>query len=150
MTFRNLVLGHVGLVVASFAAVSAVPPEQSIETSVSVPAAELQFYKTREGLNFANAWGNPATGPHSNFIKIPGGSASPPHTHTASYYGVVIAGTVTNERMGSVTARSLSAGSYWYQRGGEAHVTSCISPTECLIFVTSNGPFDFNPLKSGQ
>jgi hypothetical protein len=146
MAFRTLSFALAGLTALSLFEISAVQPEQSDEVSVSVPATQLQFYQNKDGLTFANAWGNPADGPHSNYIRIPGGSVSPAHTHTASYYGVVIVGTVTNERVGAAQARILPAGSYWYQRGGEPHVTSCVSQTECLIFATSKGSFDFNPV----
>jgi hypothetical protein len=76
-----------------------------------------------------------------------GGTASGVHTHTHSYYGVVIAGVVANEAPGSAQDHPLAAGSYWYQKGDERHVTKCISQSECLFFVTSKGPFDYLPAK---
>jgi hypothetical protein len=113
------------------------------EQSKDIALTELRFYQDKEGLIVANAWGDPADGPHSNFIKIPGDTTSPRHTHTASYYGVVIAGVVVNQPTTVGPDKPLMPGSYWYQKGGEPHVTKCISPTECLIFVTSKGSFDF-------
>jgi hypothetical protein len=111
--------------------------------SVNVPVTALRFYRNDDGMMFADAWGDPKVGPHSNFIRIPGNTASPLHTHSSDYYGVVISGVVANERPSADPDRPLMPGSYWYQKGKEAHVTKCISPTECLIFVTSTGPFDF-------
>jgi hypothetical protein len=118
-------------------------PGQPGDRSVSIPAADLVFYRTKDGLTFANGWGDPATGPHSNFIRLGADSASPPHTHTASYYGVVIDGTISNERPAQPD-RPLGPGSYWYQKGSEVHVTKCFSARYCLIFVTSKAPFDFH------
>jgi hypothetical protein len=150
MSLRKQALGILSVAGLLLAETCDAQPAEAGEASVSIPAAELQFYRNKDGLTFADAWGNPADGPHSNFIKLPANTVSPPHIHTASYYGVVIVGIVTNERVGAVHARNLSAGSYWYQRGGEPHVTSCISPTECVIFVTSHGSFDFIPAGPGH
>lgn len=98
-------------------------------------------------LRIANGWGDPANGPHSNYIKMAGGTASGVHTHSESYYGVVIAGVVANEPPGSKQDRPLAPGSYWYQKGNEPHVTKCISQTECIFFVTAKGAFDYLPVK---
>lgn len=117
------------------------------DTSKVVPVTELKFYQNKEGLTIANGWGDPASSAHSNYIKMAGGTASGVHTHTYSYYGVVIAGVVANEAPGSRQDHPLAAGSYWYQKGGEQHVTKCISQTECIFFVTSKGPFDYLPAK---
>jgi hypothetical protein len=37
----------------------------------------------------------------------------------------------------------LPVGSYWFQRGGERHVTKCISPNECIFFIGQHGKFDY-------
>lgn len=110
-------------------------------SSVSIPVDRLAFYRSKEGLIFANAWGDPATGPHSNYIRLSGRYASPLHVHTSSYYGVVIDGTVSNESARHADV-PLAPGSYWFQKGGEPHVTKCLSASDCLIFVTSPGRFD--------
>lgn len=111
--------------------------------SANTPVTELTFYELM-GMPVAKAYGDPARGAHSNYIKLPGGTVSPVHTHTADYYGVVISGVVANEQTPAGPDRPLPPGSYWYQRGGEPHVTKCISPTECLFFVTSSGSFDIH------
>lgn len=134
----------------SLALGSAVAAVRTGDASMVLPVDQLAFYQNPQGLTVANAWGDPATGPHSNYIKMPGGAASGLHTHSFSYYGVVIAGIVANEPSDGVPARPLKPGSYWFQKGGEPHVTNCLSATECLIFVTSKGPFDFKPVKVGQ
>ena len=33
-------------------------------------------------------------------------------------------------------------GSYWYQKGGEAHVTKCLAGHECLFFISQDSHFD--------
>ncbi|WP_341964050.1 DUF4437 domain-containing protein [Pseudomonas sp. RC10] len=127
---------------SAFAASNAAP-----DTTLTVPVSAMHFYQNKEGLTIANGWGDPATGEHSNFIKMPGNTASPLHSHSFSYYGVVINGVVANEPAVNSPDHPLAAGSYWYQKGGESHVTKCISQTECLFFVTSKGAFDFSKTK---
>ncbi|WP_260600106.1 DUF4437 domain-containing protein [Sphingomonas endolithica] len=114
------------------------------EISAVIPVERLHFYQNKQGLTVADGWGDPAAGPHSNFIKMPANAKSGLHTHSFSYYGVVVTGVLANEPSDAASARRLGAGSYWYQKGGEPHVTNCLSDTGCLIFVTSKGPFDFH------
>lgn len=113
--------------------------------SINPPADQLQFYQNKDGLTFANAWGDPDKVAHSNYIQLSAHTASPLHVHTSSYSGVVISGTVSNGRQAQPD-RSLEIGSYWFQKGGEPHVTKCQSATESLIFVTSPGRFDIKPV----
>jgi len=128
---------------ANFMATAFAADQPVADTTLTVPVTQMHFYQNKEGLTIANGWGDPATGAHSNFIKMAGNTASPLHTHSYSYYGVVINGVVANEPAVTSPDHPLAAGSYWYQKGGEPHVTKCISQTECLFFVTSKGPFDF-------
>lgn len=113
-----------------------------------VPAAKLKFYRNAQGFTVANGWGDPARGPHSNYIRMAGRSASGPHTHSFSYYGVVISGVVANEPAAATKDHALAVGSYWYQKGREPHVTKCISKEDCLFFVTSKGSFDYLPVSN--
>lgn len=120
--------------------------KQSADKSYVMQVTELSFYD-KGGMPFANGFGNPAAaGLHSNYIRLPGKTVSPVHTHTSDYYGVVITGVVANEPASRTGDRPLPPGSYWFQQGGQPHVTKCISPTECLFFVTQMGPFDFHPI----
>lgn len=109
-----------------------------------IPVEDLVFYENREGFSIANGWGDPAVGPHSNFIKMSGNSKSGRHIHSFDYYGVVIAGVIANEPSEDVSVRPLREGSFWIQKGNEPHITNCQSKSECVIFVTSRGPFDFH------
>lgn len=139
-------VASVAAVAGLSAALAAGSPEpKTAGLSVSIPIEQLRFYKNQDGLTFANAWGDPATGPHSNYIKLPANYAGSLHVHTSNYYGVVVRGVVSNERRAQAD-RSLLPGSYWFQKGGEPHVTKCLSQVECLIFVTSHGAFDIHPV----
>ncbi len=117
--------------------------------SVSIPADRLGFgatgVKTDIGELYAGpAYGDLSTGKHGTFIKMPAHFVSDPHIHTEDYFAVVIEGIGAN---GPVTGEdiALPAGSYWFQRGEEAHVTKCLSDTDCLFFIVQPGKFDYLP-----
>jgi len=118
--------------------------------SVSTPVTELKYGPTgvSDGshgeLRAAPAYGDLTHGPHGTFIRMPAGFTSPIHTHTDDYWGVVISGVAVNGQPGSKDV-PLPAGSYWYQKGGARHVTKCISPNECLLFISQDGKFDYIP-----
>jgi hypothetical protein len=73
---------------------------------------------------------------------MPAGFISPVHTHTEDYWGVVISGVAVNGLPGSPDVE-LPVGSYWFQKGGEPHVTKCVSPNECIFFISQHGKFDY-------
>lgn len=81
-------------------------------------------------------------GRHGTFIRMPAGFVSADHIHTQDYYAVVIKGIGANDPVGA-KARALPVGSYWFQRGEEAHVTRCLSKTDCLFFIVQPGKFDY-------
>jgi len=92
------------------------------------------------------AYGDLTSGKHGTFIRGPAGYVSPEHDHTEDYFGIVIKGIAVNGPAGS-TDVALPAGSYWFQRGEENHVTKCISEEDCLFFIYQPGAFDFVPAK---
>jgi beta-alanine degradation protein BauB len=145
MTMKHLML--LGVAALSAISISAVAA-QSGQPSVNTPVTQLHYGATgvTDGvhgeLNAAPAFGDLTHGPHGTFIKMPAGFVSPLHTHTEDYWGVVISGVAVNGRPGGTDVQ-LPVGSYWYQKGGEPHVTKCISPNECIFFVSQGGKFDY-------
>jgi len=117
-------------------------------SSVSTPMTDLKFGSTgiTDGahgeLYAAAAYGDHTHGAHGTFIKMPAGFVSKVHTHTEDYWGVVISGVAVNEKPGGPDL-ALPVGSYWFQKGGERHVTKCISASECIFFISQNGKFDY-------
>lgn len=142
----KLAFGAVALAALAFIA-SGAPGEKP---SVNVPVTQLQYVKTgvSDGvhgeLQAAPAFGDLAHGAHGTFIKMPAGFVSPVHTHTGDYYGVVISGVGANGLPGSADV-PLPVGSYWLQKGGERHVTKCLSPNECIFFINQSTKFDYVP-----
>jgi hypothetical protein len=117
--------------------------------SVSIPADQIGFgatgVKTDIGELLAGpAYGDLTSGKHGTFIRMPAHFVSDAHTHTEDYFAVVIEGTGAN---GPVKGADfpLPVGSYWFQRGEEAHVTKCLSDTDCLFFLVQPGKFDYVP-----
>lgn len=117
-------------------------------SSVSTPVTALKYGPTgvSDGVHgelmAAPAYGDLVHGAHGTFIKMPAGFVSKVHTHTGDYWGVVISGVAVNGLPGSPDTQ-LPVGSYWFQKGGEAHVTKCVSPNECILFISQHEKFDY-------
>jgi hypothetical protein len=126
--------------------------EQQNQTSVSVPTTQLKYGSTGVTDNVhgevraAAAYGDLSHGVHGSFLKLPGGFASPVHTHTSDEWGVIVAGVAANGKPGSPDVL-LAVGSYFFQKAGEAHITKCVSENECIIFLSQGGKYDFIPTK---
>lgn len=118
------------------------------KASVSTPVTQLQFGGTgvtdagKRELLAGPAYGDLGKGPHGTFVRMPAGFVSHPHIHTGDYWGVVVAGVAVNGLPGSADVQ-LPVGSYWFQKGGERHVTKCVSATECVFFISQDGKFDY-------
>lgn len=112
--------------------------------SMNLPKANLTFVPSGIGpIELAPAMGDMTKdGLHGNYIRIPGNFASPPHIHTEDYFAVVLTGTIANGPP-DATDIPLEPGSYWSQKGGENHITKCISADACTFFVVQGGKFDF-------
>jgi hypothetical protein len=61
----------------------------------------------------------------------------------------VISGVAVNGKPDSSDVQ-LPVGSYWFQKSGEPHITKCISPNECIFFISQNGKFDYVPTSKQQ
>ena len=141
------VLAAILLAAASMAPVHG----QSSPASVSIPVTQLRYAPTgvTDGIHAeiqaAKAYGDFSRGAHGTFLRLSPQFASPLHTHSADYWGVVVAGVVVNGKPGSEDI-PLPVGSYFFQKAGEPHITRCISPNECLVFLNQNAKYDFIPV----
>jgi quercetin dioxygenase-like cupin family protein len=143
--------------VAAARAGDSVPQEIRLpegNASVEIPFNEMQFQhsgyvwygRLKSGdhtpdIEVSDAYGKIGTGAHGTLLKWPTGFKSVLHTHTADYYAVVIQGTVLNYRPGGKKT-PLTPGSYWFQRGGEPHVTECVTKGGCMAFMYQPVKFD--------
>ena len=119
--------------------------------SVNVPVTQLKYFDTGIGkksgvgtLLASPGHGDLQHGAHGTIIKMPARFVSEIHTHTGEYWGVVISGVGVNGTPGSVDV-PLPPGSYWSQKGGERHITKCISSNECIFFISQSVKFDDIP-----
>ena len=136
---------------ASLAAAQDAPRPVHEGPSVSTPVDQISFFgsgvKTDKGeLQAGPAYGDLQHGRHGTFIHMPAGFVSPVHTHTEDYFVVVIKGVGANQLPGGKII-PLAAGSYWFQKGEEAHVTQCLSKEDCVFFIVQPGKFDYVPAK---
>jgi hypothetical protein len=116
--------------------------------SVNVPVTSLKFGATGvkdatgKEILVAQAYGELSKGPYGAFLRLPAGFSSIPHAHTGDYWGIVVSGVVVTGKVGSTDVQ-LPVGSYWFQKGGENHVTKCVSGNECVVFLSQQGNFDY-------
>ena len=117
---------------------------------VDLPVTKLKYFKTGNGpLEAAPAYGDLFHGEHGTFIKLPAGFISPDHAHSEDYHANVISGIVANGAPGSKMVQ-LPVGSYYFQKGGESHITKCLSANECILFLSQPGKFDYILDKTSQ
>jgi len=115
----------------------------AVAASNSVPNEKLKYAKTGIGpLKAAAVYGDIFAGAHGSLIKMPSKFVSPVHTHSEDYHAVVVTGVMGNGLPGAPDV-PLAAGSHWFQKGNEAHVTKCLSSTECVFYITQQDKFDF-------
>lgn len=122
-----------------------------LDAATKIAASEIQFGDFTTGVNGGTIQAATVIGmldgAHGTFIKIPVGEETVPHDHTETYQGIVVKGIVENPEESNTNPKQLPAGSFWYQPGGERHITRCAdnSSEPCLTFIFSTGAFDFNP-----
>lgn len=97
------------------------------------------------GPDRAVAFGDPATGPHGFYLRLPPVWESGWHTHSGTYHAVVIEGRIANLYRNQPTDIVLGPGGYFATQGGVAHNTKCLSETPCVVYVQIDAAFDAPP-----
>ncbi len=133
------------LLVCAFAALHSSAQEGGGAVVLS-PAADLKWVTNPRGASFSYPW-KEDNGRHGDVIRFPAGFDSAPHTHTASYRGVVIQGVLMNPPERETTSVRLPPGSTWFVAGGVIHSTKCVSKEECQFYVHQEAAFDFKPVQ---
>jgi Domain of unknown function (DUF4437) len=102
----------------------------------NIPFSELSFQPLGavEGPDRAIAFGDPETGVHGFYLKLPVGFDSGLHYHTANYGAVVLEGTLENDYEGQDQPITLAQGGFFATDSEVNHVTRCLSNTECIIY----------------
>lgn len=68
-------------------------------------------------------------------VKIPAGTVSPLHTHTSSYWAVMIEGNESAYVGDLKNVKPIPPGSTWYEPGKNPHCNKCFEGKDCLFFV---------------
>lgn len=148
ISLASIVLAAVAFMTAAQAQDGSSFPPANGGKSVSNSASHYSFTDTgargvnpKTGIQVANVWGDVNNGAHGAFFRFDPGFVSLLHTHTYDYYAVVIKGQLENYQPGQKPEK-LGPGSYWYQRGKEAHTTACVSKQPCQIYIVQQNKFD--------
>lgn len=115
---------------------------------VGIPPHDLAWERTAEGVAFAPLSGNRFAEAYFAMVRLPAGLVSPAHTKTANMFGLVVEGTLVNTLpAGSAgPGKPLGPGSYYKIPAGLAHVSKCVSQTDCVTLLYQDGAFDFLPV----
>jgi hypothetical protein len=127
-----------GLVLAG----AGILPAAAAGLSFNIPFDQMEF-QDLGGPKIATAWGDPTVGPHGSLLVLPAGFEGVFHTHTGTYWAVVVRGLISNVEEGQPEV-PLGPGSFYVQEGGILHLTRCLTTEEdCLIYFTQEVGFDF-------
>ena len=115
---------------------------------INIPPAQLHWEITKEGVGFAPLQGDRFKESYMAMVRLPAGLISPAHVKSANMYGLVVSGTIANIAVGAdpSTEIKLATGSYYKIPAGLAHVSKCISSTDCVTFLYQDEKFDFLPV----
>ena len=122
-------------------------PAHAESQITNLPASQLDWETTPEGVAFAALDGNRFETSYMAMVRLPAGLVSPPHVKTANMYGIVVEGMMTHAPHHSTeTATVLGTGSFYKVPKDLAHVSSCVSEVPCVTFLYQDGQFDFLPV----
>ena len=111
----------------------------------NVPTSTLEWATTPEGVAFAPLVGDRFAEAYMSMVKLPSGLISPPHTKTSNMFGVIISGSMVHSEVGTSSDNEvvLPEGSFYKIPKNIAHISKCVSETECITFLYQDGKFDF-------
>lgn len=114
---------------------------------VNTPAGELKFEPIMPNapVQMAILWGDRNKGgDYGMLLKIPVGSDSGLHAHSADYHGVTVQGTWVHTNEGE-PAHELPPGSHVMQPAKQFHSDNCKGTTDCIVFVHQHAKGDYIP-----
>jgi len=119
------------------------------EAMKNLPASDLPWEVTAEGVGFAPLEGKRFEEAYMAMVKLPAGLVSPAHVKSANMFGVMVSGTMTHVPVGGDASLEipLSSGAFYKIPAGMPHVSKCISDVDCVTFLYQDGKFDFVPVE---
>ncbi len=115
----------------------------------NMPANTLAWATTSEGVAFAPLIGDRFKESYMAMVKLPAGLVSPAHIKTSNMFGVMISGSMVHAIDGAAPRDDviLPEGSFYKIPKNVAHVSKCVSATDCITFLYQDGKFDFIPVE---
>jgi quercetin dioxygenase-like cupin family protein len=93
------------------------------------------------GCTYAVLHGDPAKPNADTFVKLPGRSIIPMHTHTSAERMFLVSGELDVSYTPGRNQR-IKAGSYAYGPAGVPHTGVCMSVEPCVLFIAYEAPVD--------
>lgn len=144
LPIRTLTVSAVLLAVTSASAVADTTGKD--DQSTHTAATELQWVDSGFGPQVSPVNGDFSKGEHVTYVKFAAGVATPLHTHTADYVGIVITGVTKHWEPGKPeTEKQLSTGAHWFMPANVRHVSECLPGAECIMALFQSRPMDFLP-----
>ncbi|MEH6755890.1 MAG: hypothetical protein V7676_00090 [Parasphingorhabdus sp.] len=100
-------------------------------------ADAVEFQQFLPGISVDVLYGGIDQGvPTGQLAKLGAGVTFPAHSHSSSYYAVIIAGQFQHWEEGDADRGPvMTAGAHFYQPGGNLHYDSCLGPEACIVSV---------------
>ena len=99
-----------------------------------------------QGCGIAVLHGDPAKPNADIFLRVPGGAAIPPHSHTSAERMILVSGELDVKYKGAPSA-VLREGNYAYGPAKLPHQATCRSSEQCVLFIAFEGPVDVLPFE---
>lgn len=99
-----------------------------------------------EGCGISVLRGDPSKPDADIFLRIPGGSAIPPHTHSSAERMILVAGEMAVKYQGAPESL-LRAGHYAFGPAKLPHRAECRSSEPCILFIAFEEPVDLHPFE---
>ena len=119
----------------------------SSDEGIAIPHDELEWTDIAPFVKMSTVNGDMYKSEHGTMGRMEPSMKTTVHTHSESYHGVVISGTMTHQIVGEEDAPKLTAGSYWYMPAGKEHYTTCAPEAPCIFYFHSDGKFDMTEVK---
>jgi len=113
-----------------------------------IPAPDMAWTITPEGVAFAALQGDRFAGPYQAMVRLPAGISSPLHVKSANMFGVMIQGEMIHIIDGADKDKALRVGpgGFYNIPKGLAHISACVSELPCIAYLFQDGAFDFVPV----
>lgn len=98
------------------------------------------------GCGIAVLHGDPARPNADIFLRVPGGAAIPPHSHSSAERMILVGGDLEVKYQGA-PPELLRIGSYAYGPARRPHQANCRSSDPCILFIAFEGPVDVLPFE---